>query len=59
MTKGQVRPVDTVLVMGSGRGIDLRIAVHEAAAALVIATSSSDEKLETLKQLGATFARSK
>lgn len=50
---GQVKPGETVLILGSG-GVSLfALQFAKAAGARVIATSSSDEKLEKLKQLGA------
>lgn len=50
---GQVRPGDTVLVLGTG-GVSLfALQFAKAAGARVIATSSSDKKLERLKQMGA------
>ena len=50
---GQVKPGDTVLVLGTG-GVSLfALQFAKAAGARVIATSSSDEKLEKLKRLGA------
>lgn len=50
---GQVKPGDDVLVLGTG-GVSLfALQFAKSAGARVIATSSSDEKLEKLKQLGA------
>jgi NADPH:quinone reductase-like Zn-dependent oxidoreductase len=50
---GQVKPGDTVLTLGTG-GVSLfALQFAKAAGARVIATSSSDEKLEKLKRLGA------
>jgi len=50
---GGVKPGDTVLVQGTG-GVSLfALQFARAAGARVIATSSSDEKLERLTQLGA------
>lgn len=50
---GQVKPGDTVLIQGTG-GVSLfALQFAKAAGARVIATSSSDEKLEKLKRLGA------
>ena len=50
---GQVKPGDTVLTLGAG-GVSLfALQFAKAAGARVIATSSSDEKLEKLKRLGA------
>lgn len=53
VVQGQVRPGDTVLVMGSGAVSLFALQFAKAAGARVIATSSSEQKLETLKQLGA------
>jgi NADPH:quinone reductase-like Zn-dependent oxidoreductase len=50
---GRVKPGDTVLVLGTG-GVSLfALQFAKAAGARVIATSSSDEKLEKLTRLGA------
>lgn len=50
---GRVKPGDTVLIQGSG-GVSLfSLQFAKAAGARVIATSSSEEKLENLKRLGA------
>src|SRR3984957_3041366 len=50
---GQVKPGDTVLILGTG-GVSLfALQFAKAAGARVIATSSSEEKLERLKRLGA------
>lgn len=50
---GQVKPGDTALVLGTG-GVSLfALQFAKAAGARVIATSSSEEKLEKLKRLGA------
>lgn len=50
---GQVKPGDTVLVLGTG-GVSLfALQFAKAAGARVIATSSSDVKLERLQRLGA------
>jgi NADPH:quinone reductase-like Zn-dependent oxidoreductase len=50
---GRVRPGDTVLIQGTG-GVSLfALQFAKAAGARVIATSSSEEKLEKLKRLGA------
>ena len=48
-----VRPGSTVLVQGSGGVSVFALQFAKAAGATVIATSSSDEKLEKLKTLGA------
>ncbi|WP_437801330.1 zinc-dependent alcohol dehydrogenase family protein [Sorangium sp. So ce693] len=50
---GRVRPGDTVLVLGTGAVSLFALQFAKAAGALVIATSSSEEKLEKLKRLGA------
>jgi NADPH:quinone reductase-like Zn-dependent oxidoreductase len=50
---GQVKPGDTVLILGTG-GVSLfALQFAKAAGAQVIATTSSEEKLERLKLLGA------
>jgi NADPH:quinone reductase-like Zn-dependent oxidoreductase len=50
---GQVKPGDTVLTLGTG-GVSLfALQFAKAAGARVIATSSSEEKLEKLRRLGA------
>jgi NADPH:quinone reductase-like Zn-dependent oxidoreductase len=53
VVQGKVKPGDTVLVMGSGAVSLFALQFAKAAGARVIATSSSDEKLEKLKRLGA------
>jgi len=50
---GQVKPGDTVLILGTGSVSLFALQFAKAAGARVIATSSSDEKLEKLKRLGA------
>lgn len=50
---GRVKPGDTVLVLGTGAVSLFALQFAKAAGAQVIATSSSDEKLEKLKRLGA------
>ncbi|MGY3611118.1 MULTISPECIES: zinc-dependent alcohol dehydrogenase family protein [unclassified Bradyrhizobium] len=50
---GQVKPGDTVLVIGAGSVSLFALQFAKAAGAQVIATSSSDERLEKLKSLGA------
>ncbi len=50
---GQVKPGDIVLVQGSGGVSVFALQFAKAAGATVIATSSSDEKLERLRSLGA------
>ena len=53
VTCGHVKPGDTVLIQGTG-GVSLfALQFAKAAGARVIATSSSDEKLEKLQRLGA------
>src|SRR5207247_8366838 len=50
---GQVKPSDAVLILGTG-GVSLfALQFAKAAGARVIATSSSEEKLERLTRLGA------
>ena len=48
-----VKPGDTVLVQGTGGVSIFALQMAKAAGATVIATSSSDEKLDRLKSLGA------
>jgi NADPH:quinone reductase-like Zn-dependent oxidoreductase len=53
VVRGQVKPGGTVLILGTG-GVSLfALQFAKAAGARVIATSSSDVKLEKLKRLGA------
>ena len=53
VARGQVKAGDTVLILGTG-GVSLfALQFARAAGARVIATSSSEEKLEKLKRLGA------
>lgn len=53
VTCGHVKPGDTVLIQGTG-GVSLfALQFAKAAGARVIATSSSEEKLEKLRRLGA------
>jgi NADPH:quinone reductase-like Zn-dependent oxidoreductase len=53
VTLGKVKPGDTVLVMGSGAVSLFALQFAKAAGAWVIATSSSEEKLEKLSRFGA------
>jgi NADPH:quinone reductase-like Zn-dependent oxidoreductase len=54
VTRAQVRPGETVLVWGIGGGLaGTAVKVAKLAGARVIATSSSDEKLEAARRLGA------
>src|SRR5207247_10591257 len=50
---GQVKPGDTVLILGTGGVSRFALQFAKAAGVRVIATSSSEEKLEKLKRLGA------
>lgn len=50
---GDVKPGDSVLVQGTGGVSIFALQFAKAAGATVIATSSSNEKLERLKELGA------
>jgi NADPH:quinone reductase-like Zn-dependent oxidoreductase len=50
---GHVKPGDTVLILGTGSVSLFAMAFAKAAGARVLATSSSEEKLEKLKHLGA------
>ena len=53
VTDGQVKPGSTVLVQGTGGVSMFALQFAKAAGATVIATSSSAEKLQRLKKLGA------
>ncbi|NNJ19109.1 NAD(P)-dependent alcohol dehydrogenase [Pseudomonas putida CSV86] len=53
MADDSLKPGDTVLVQGTGGVSIFALQFAKAAGATVIATSSSDEKLERLKTLGA------
>ncbi len=53
VTEGGIKPGDTVLVQGTGGVSIFALQFAKAAGATVIATSSSDAKLERLKALGA------
>ena len=50
---GQVKPGDTVLILGTGSVSLFALQFAKAVGARVIATSSSEEKLEKLLRLGA------
>ncbi|MGA9851707.1 MAG: NAD(P)-dependent alcohol dehydrogenase [Gammaproteobacteria bacterium] len=50
---GHVKPGDSVLILGTGGVSIFALQFAKVAGARVIATSSSDEKLEKLKRLGA------
>lgn len=53
VTCGQVKPGDTVLILGTGSVSLFALQFAKMAGARVIATSSSDAKLEKLRRLGA------
>jgi NADPH:quinone reductase-like Zn-dependent oxidoreductase len=53
VVRGQVKPGDTVLTLGTGSVSLFALQFAKAAGARVIATSSSDEKMEKLKRIGA------
>ncbi len=53
MVEAQIKPGDTVLTQGTGGVSIFALQFAKAAGCRVIATSSSDEKLERLKSLGA------
>ena len=54
--RGQLQDGETVLVTGVGGGVQTFVLLFaKACGARVVATSSSDEKLERAKQLGADF----
>src|SRR5436189_620975 len=52
---GKVKPGDTVLILGTGGVSMFGLQFAKAAGARVIATSSSDVKLERVKALGASY----
>ncbi len=54
ITSGGLKPGDTVLVMGTGGVSIFALQFAKFVGAKVVATSSSDEKLERVKQLGAS-----
>ncbi|MGD9941997.1 MAG: NAD(P)-dependent alcohol dehydrogenase [Burkholderiaceae bacterium] len=54
--EGSVKPGDTVLVQGTGGVSVFALQLAKAAGARVIATSSSDEKLQRMRELGADHA---
>src|SRR6201996_8421942 len=53
VVEGKPKPGDSVLIQGTGGVSIFALQFAKAAGAVVIATSSSDEKLERLKALGA------
>jgi NADPH:quinone reductase-like Zn-dependent oxidoreductase len=53
MVEARIKPGDIVLTQGTGGVSIFAVQMAKAAGATVIATSSSDEKLERLKALGA------
>jgi alcohol dehydrogenase len=54
LTRGKIRPGETVLVLGASGGVGTCcVQLAKQAGATVIACASSDEKLERLKALGA------
>ncbi|MFZ3216620.1 MAG: zinc-binding dehydrogenase [Candidatus Acidiferrales bacterium] len=57
ITRAQLKPAETVLVLGAGSGVgSAAIQIAKAAGAWVIATAGSDEKLEKARELGADAA---
>lgn len=54
ITEGSLKPGDTVLVLGTGGVSIFALQFSKNAGARVIATSSSDQKLERVKELGAS-----
>jgi zinc-binding alcohol dehydrogenase/oxidoreductase len=57
ITRGQVRPGDRVVVLGVGGGVaTFALQIARVAGASVIATSSSEAKLERARELGADLA---
>jgi NADPH2:quinone reductase len=56
MTKAQIKKEDDVLIVGIGGGVALAaLQIAKTAGARVFVTSSSNEKLEKAKELGADF----
>lgn len=56
-TRGELRPGETLLITGIGGGVQTFVLLYaKAAGARVIVTSSSDEKLERARALGADIA---
>jgi NADPH:quinone reductase-like Zn-dependent oxidoreductase len=55
VVEGGIKAGDTVLVMGTGGVAIFALQFAKLAGATVVATSSSDQKLERLKALGADF----
>lgn len=55
VVNGHLKAGDTVLVLGTGGVSIFALQLAKAMGAMVIATSSSDEKLEQVKKLGADF----
>jgi NADPH:quinone reductase-like Zn-dependent oxidoreductase len=53
VVEGSIKPGDTVLTLGSGGVAVFAVQLARAMGATVISTSSSDEKLERLRALGA------
>jgi NADPH:quinone reductase-like Zn-dependent oxidoreductase len=53
VVEGGIKPGDTVLVMGTGGVSIFALQIARSAGASVIATSSSEQKLERLRSLGA------
>lgn len=54
ITEGELKPGDTVLIQGTGGVSIFALQFARLAGARVLATSSSDAKLERVRQLGAT-----
>jgi NADPH:quinone reductase-like Zn-dependent oxidoreductase len=54
VAEGRLKPGDSVLVLGTGGVSMFALQLARAIGATVIATSSSDEKLERVRELGAT-----
>jgi NADPH:quinone reductase-like Zn-dependent oxidoreductase len=54
VTRAQLKPAETVLILGGGSGVgSAAIQIAKAAGAHVIATAGSDEKLAKARELGA------
>jgi NADPH:quinone reductase-like Zn-dependent oxidoreductase len=57
ISRGQVRPGDRVVILGTGGGVaTFALQMARAAGAIVIVTSSAEAKLERARELGADLA---
>jgi alcohol dehydrogenase len=56
ITRGRVQPDDVVVILGAGGGVAIAaLQLAKLAGARVIATASTDEKLERARKLGADY----